>query len=254
MHWGEDNEILDFAPNAAYSIYNWELFFHNPLYVAGLLSQNLQFEDAMKWYHYIFDPTKQGSDPAPQRFWIPKPLHNLTSTAVQAQRINNLLALVNQGDPDAIAQVRRWRDDPFNPYLLADMRPVAYMKNVVMAYLDNIMAWADNLFATDSREALSEATLLYVIASEILGPEPSAIRPPQHAAWVDKLLLMQILAGNLTNPSVEYSLDIPSLDQAKRVLRRTGEFVGLVDKDGIFVNVINRGALLEKLAAMTGKL
>jgi len=181
VHWGEDNEILDFAPNAAYSIYNWELFFHNPLYVAGLLSQNLQFEDAMKWYHYIFDPTKQGSDPAPQRFWIPKPLHNLTSTAVQAQRINNLLALVNQGDPDAIAQVRRWRDDPFNPYLLADMRPVAYMKNVVMAYLDNIMAWADNLFATDSREALSEATLLYVIASEILGPEPSAIRPPQHA-------------------------------------------------------------------------
>jgi len=76
----------------------------------------------------------------------------------------------------------------------------------------------------------------------------------EHAAWVDKLLLMQILAGNLTNPSVEYSLDIPSLDQAKRVLRRTGEFVGLVDKDGIFVNVINRGALLEKLAAMTGKL
>lgn len=181
VSWGEDNEILDFSPDAAYSVYNWELFFHNPLYIAGLLSQNQQFEDATKWFHYIFDPTRQGVDPAPQRFWIPKPLHDLTSTAVLQQRINNLLQLVNQGDPNAVAQVKRWRDDPFNPFLLADLRPVAYMKNVVMQYLDNLIAWADNLFATDSREALSEATLLYVIAAEILGPQPSAITPPQHA-------------------------------------------------------------------------
>ena len=45
-----------------------------------------------------------------------------------------------------------------------------------MSYLDNLIAWADNLFSTDSREALSEATLLYVIASEILGPQPPPIR------------------------------------------------------------------------------
>ena len=179
--WGEDNEILDFEADAAYSVYNWELFFHNPLYIAGLLSQNQQFEDATKWFHYIFDPTRQGTDPAPQRFWIPKPLHDLTSAAILAERINNLLVLVNQGDPTALGQVKKWRDDPFNPYLLADLRPVAYMKNVVMAYLDNLIAWADNLFATDSREALSEATLLYVIAAEILGPQPQVVTPPTHA-------------------------------------------------------------------------
>ena len=181
VSWGEDNEILDFSPEAAYSTYNWEVFFHIPLYIAGLLSQNQQFEDAMKWFHYIFDPTRQGTDPAPQRFWIPKPLHDLTSTAILQQRINNLLLLVNQGDPAAVAQVKRWSDDPFNPFLLADLRPVAYMKTVVMQYLDNLIAWADNLFASDSREALSEATLLYVIAAEILGPQPSAITPPKHA-------------------------------------------------------------------------
>ena len=181
VSWGENNEILDFSPDAAYSVYNWELFFHVPLYVAGLLSQNQQFEDAMKWFHYIFDPTRQGTDPTPQRFWIPKPLHDLTSAAILQQRINNLLLLVNQGDPGAVGQVRRWRDDPFNPFALADLRPVAYMKSVVMQYLDNLIAWADNLFATDSREALSEATLLYVIAAEILGPQPTAIMPPKHA-------------------------------------------------------------------------
>src|SRR5207247_2205926 len=30
------------------------------------------------------------------------------------------------------------------------------------------------------REALNEATLLYVIAAEILGPQPVAVTPPQH--------------------------------------------------------------------------
>lgn len=76
----------------------------------------------------------------------------------------------------------------------------------------------------------------------------------EHASWVDSTLLAQILETNLINSSVEYSLDVSSLDQAKRVLRRNGEFVGRVDKEGIFVNVINRGALVEKLAIMTGKL
>jgi hypothetical protein len=181
VSWGEDNEILDFSSSAAYSVYNWELFVHVPLYVAQLLSQNHQFEDAQAWFHYIFDPTRQSADPAPKRFWIPKPLYNLTSADILKERINNLLQLVNQGDPDAVNQVMRWSNDPFNPFLLADLRPVAYMKAVVMAYLDNLIAWADNLFATDSREALSEATLLYVIAAEALGPQPAAITPPQHA-------------------------------------------------------------------------
>ena len=55
------------------------------------------------------------------------------------------------------------------------------MKSTVMSYLDNLIAWGDNLFSTESREALSEATLLYVIASEILGHSPGAVTPPQHA-------------------------------------------------------------------------
>ncbi len=173
----DDNEIIDFSAEAPCSVYNWELFFHIPLYISELLCQNQQFEDAMKWFHYIFNPSRHGS--GQQRFWVTKPLHNLTS--VMEESINNLLKMVNQGDPAIAKQVELWRDDPFNPFLIADMRPAAYMKSVVMKYLDNLIAFADNLFATDSREALSEATLLYVIASEVLGPKPSAVTPPKHA-------------------------------------------------------------------------
>jgi hypothetical protein len=177
----QDREFLDFNYNSAFSTYNWELFFHIPLYMAEMLSQNQQFEDALEWFHYIFDPTRPGTDPAPTRFWIPKPFYSLTSAQILAQQIDNLLVAINQGDPNAIHQVEAWQNDPFNPFLLADLRPVAYMKRTVMSYLDNLIAWADNLFATESREALSEATLLYVVASEILGPKPVAVTPPQHA-------------------------------------------------------------------------
>jgi hypothetical protein len=178
----QDRQFLDFSYRAAFSVYNWELFYHIPLYIAQLLSQNQQFEDARTWFHYIFNPTRQGSDPVPQRFWIPKPLHNLTSTQILQQQINNLLLAVNQGDAAAVLEVENWRKNAFNPFLLADLRNgVPYMKSTVMSYLDNLVAWGDNLFSSESREALSEATLLYVIASEILGPQPVAVTPPQHA-------------------------------------------------------------------------
>ena len=57
VSWGENNEIIDFARDAAYSVYNWELFYHVPLFIAERLSQNQQFEDAVTWFQYIFNPT-----------------------------------------------------------------------------------------------------------------------------------------------------------------------------------------------------
>ena len=58
------------------------------------------------------------------------------------------------------------------------MRPEAYMKSIVMAYLDNLIAWGDQLFRQDTRESVNEATQLYLLASEILGERPKEI--PAH--------------------------------------------------------------------------
>ena len=114
------------------------------MYIADLLSQNLQFEDAVKWYQYIFNPTLQGNDPIPQRYWVPKPLARLTSAQVVQQNINQLLSNIDQGDQDALNELTIWSKNPFNPYVIADLRPVAYMKRTVMSYLDNLIAWADS--------------------------------------------------------------------------------------------------------------
>lgn len=84
---------------------------------------------------------------------------------------------LNNGDADLENQVDQWRKDPFNPHLIARMRVKAYMKNVVMRYLDNLLAWGDHLFHQDTLETLGEATQVYILAANILGQRPPKIAP-----------------------------------------------------------------------------
>ena len=112
---GQDRQYLDFSAGAAFGVYNWELFYHVPLYIAQLLSQNQQFADAKTWFEYIFNPTRQSTDPVPQRYWIPKPLHNLTSAQAQQENIANLLEAVNQGDPACGEHGRGLAQRPVQP-------------------------------------------------------------------------------------------------------------------------------------------
>src|SRR5207302_7127095 len=74
-------------------------------------------------------------------------------------------------------QVFDWRTNPFEPHRIANYRTVAYQKTVVMKYLDNLVAWGDYLFRPESMESTNEATQLYILAAEILGPRPKIIPP-----------------------------------------------------------------------------
>lgn len=161
-------DIIDFDRRGAYASYNWEAFFHAPFLVACKLSQNQRFEEAMRWFHRIFDPTNTEALGTPQRFWITKPFYEQNSDEYRTQRIENLLRAIDEN----LDQVAAWRNDPFNPHRIARQRPVAYQKAVVMKYLDNLIAWGDQLFRRDTIESINEASLLYALAYEILGPRP----------------------------------------------------------------------------------
>src|SRR3954451_5991227 len=168
---------IDVSDDGAYSIYNWELFFHAPLLIAVHLSKNQRFEDAQKWFHYIFDPTSTDSDvDPPQRFW--KFLRFRQETTPQF--INDILEeLSKTGDSELKTRTQKaiqaWRDKPFQPHVVARGRYLAYQMNVVMKYLDNLIAWGDSLFRQDTIETLNEATQIYVMAANLLGPKPQKI-------------------------------------------------------------------------------
>jgi Tc toxin complex TcA C-terminal TcB-binding domain/Neuraminidase-like domain/Salmonella virulence plasmid 28.1kDa A protein len=172
-------EDVDFSYSGAYSSYNWELFFHVPLLIADRLSKNQRFEDAQKWFHYIFDPTDTSGYSAPQKFWRTKRFFQTTTAQYRNEQIQQMLQRLAAGNPDPETddQIKQWRQHPFNPHLIARLRTTAYQKSTVMKYLDNLIAWGDQLFSRDTIETINEATQLYILAADILGRRPENIKP-----------------------------------------------------------------------------
>ncbi|MEO8023312.1 neuraminidase-like domain-containing protein [Polaromonas sp.] len=176
---------FDFSATGAYGLYNWEVFFHIPLLLADRLSKNRRFEDAQQWFHAIFDPTDVSPHPAPQKFWRVKPLFREAEYWASRGTIESLEAMMRRlsdGADDLEAQVAAWRNDPFNPHLVARLRLVSYMKTVVQKYTENLTAWADSLFRRDTMESINEATQLYVLGNEILGTAPVVLPPVRREA------------------------------------------------------------------------
>ena len=166
---------LDFSYDGAYSIYNWEMFFHAPLLIAVHLSQNQKFQDAQNWFHYIFNPTDNSLGPTPERFWKVQPFQY-----TDVQMIQDILVNLSTGqDPPLQAQtiqsITNWKQNPFQPWAVAKYRPTAYMLKTVMAYLDNLIAWGDSLFRQYTIETINEATQIYIMAANILGAKPQAV-------------------------------------------------------------------------------
>jgi Tc toxin complex TcA C-terminal TcB-binding domain len=172
-------EEIDESDDGPYSIYNWELFFHAPLTIAVHLSKNQKFDQAQKWFHFIFDPTSnEDTIPSPQRFWKFLRFRNETKTDF----IQEMLTQLAKGDDNELKlrmekAIQAWRDKPFQPHVIARTRYLAYQLNVVMKYLDNLIAWGDSLFRQDTIETLNEATQVYVLAANILGPKPQKVPP-----------------------------------------------------------------------------
>src|SRR5215204_70222 len=178
---------LDFSSGGAYSVYNWELFFHVPITIAIHLSKNQRFAEAQRWFHFLFDPTDDSEGPTPERFWKVCPFQ--TTDVKKAEEI--LVNLATNADPtlrdETVRSIEAWKDNPFRPHMIARFRQQAYMYKTVMAYLDNLIAWGDSLFRQDTGEAIDEATMLYVLAANILGPRPQpvpkkgSVRPQTYA-------------------------------------------------------------------------
>ncbi|GAA3788751.1 hypothetical protein ACFS5L_15930 [Streptomyces phyllanthi] len=174
---------IDVRPGGSYANYNWELLFHVPLSIAVHLSNNQRFAEAQRWFHYIFDPTSTDTSvQGPARYWKFLAFRGQAET----QNIIQVVTLLSTPDDklqpgDIIAKntllqgygaIRRF---PFEPHRVAATRPVAYQYQVVMKYLDNLIAWGDSMFREDTAESVNEATQRYVLAANILGPRPEQL-------------------------------------------------------------------------------
>lgn len=155
-----------FDKNAGLAAYFREIHFHIPFLVADHLNSRQKFSDARYWYDFVFNPTanNEAGDPEATRPW-----RYLEFRSAQTDDFHK-----NLTDPAALLA---YQEDPFNPHAIARLRPSAYKKAVVMKYIDNLLDWGDDLFSQFTTESVNESMMLYVMASEILGPRPITVGP-----------------------------------------------------------------------------
>ena len=158
-----ESDRLDFR--GAMGEYFQEVFFQIPFLIADALHSSQRFEAAARWLQYIFNPTAPPlENPVHEndRYWNYLPFRTQTPDSLEA-------------DLTDAAQIDAFNEDPFDPDAIARLRTTAYQKAVVLHYIDNLFDWADFLFAQDTRESINEATNLYIIASNLLGPRPMPV-------------------------------------------------------------------------------
>ena len=169
---GVPAEMVEFGHNDVFASENWETFFHGPLELADLLTRHNRFADAQRWLHTIYNPlTASASAAQPWEAWQFLPF---STAAKLPPRTAADILITNASDRETQLE---WQRNPFSPYAVARLRTSAFMKTVVMRYLDNLIAWGDQLFRQDTIESINEATQLYLLAQAILGPPPPIVPP-----------------------------------------------------------------------------
>lgn len=238
--------MVDFVWGGANAMYNWELFFYVPMLIAEKMIAEQSYEEALLWLQLVFDPRENYSAyertkhfihllPKGARYWKFLPFF---ANKDADKSILQMLGMPTKRDklPDRTALsslADKWKNDPFNPHLIARYRNVAYQKYVVMKYLDTLIGWGDREFAKDTTESVNLAIQFYVLAAELLGPKsPEAPEPDAASPLTAKELLSR--TDDLGNAFIEYenaalvgkgratALSIRSMDARTR---RTGNIV-----------------------------
>ncbi|KAM6504796.1 hypothetical protein FSOLCH5_015286 [Fusarium solani] len=167
-----------------YTNYNWELGFYGPMHVAEVLSKSQQFDQALAMMHQVFNPYADGDDIRRVWQWYPFKVSNPHHV---------LEALLNQLKPrQPDVNITQWRDHPFQPFVIARGRIVAFMKWTVMLYLKTLIAYGDMYFRRRALEDIPLAIQLYVLASHMFGPQGETIpkrgkkKPQTYFSLLDK--------------------------------------------------------------------
>lgn len=174
-YWPMDS--IDFH-NSPMSKYYWEIFFYMPYLIAKSLQTAQQNSAAKAWYEYIFNPTINltnddifGDEYKNDKFWRFVGLRSSQNPTLKNELSKPWSEEIKDDTQNPI-QLYAYHNDPFEPHLLAQARPIAYQKNIVMNYIDNLMTWGDKLFREYTVESIVEASMHYITAYDLLGEEP----------------------------------------------------------------------------------
>jgi hypothetical protein len=146
-----------------------EVFFHLPMLIAEILNGEGKFAEADRFLRYIMDPTAKLSldGIAPEEHEQERRDRVWQYVEFRRQRLGTVWDRLNNQEA-----VELYRRDPFNPHAIARLDLGIYKRSVEAKFVVNLLDWGDDLFARDTTESINEATMLYVMAADLLGERP----------------------------------------------------------------------------------
>ncbi len=191
-----------------YGQYYWEMFFHIPFLIANHFNANQKYKEAKWWYERIFNPT---ADEKPDL----KPSdHNWQFAEFRGLDAEKLKEILTDSKT-----IEVYKEDPFDPHAIAQLRISAYQKAIVMKYIDNLLDWGDALFTQDTRESINEAEMLYQFASDILGRRP--VKMGKCKSPGDKVLTYKEIAEAIDDGS-EFLITLENYHWTQTQIYRAG--------------------------------
>ena len=114
----------------------------------------------------------------------------------------------------------------------------------MLKYVDNLIKWGDNLFCQLTRESLTQAAQLYMLADKLLGPKPRVIPVPaepvvqSYNSLVDKIDLFSNALTDLENlvPVVSTPPTLPGTSNRRPqppASAMRGLYLGIPANDGM---------------------
>lgn len=191
------------AFNGPYGIYLWEIFFHIPFLVAVRFLNEQRYEYGEKWLKFIFNSTGYRDEDG-----------NLLTDQSRQPRYWNVIPL---------QESNQWNDTlsmaTTNPDEIAMADPIHYKLAVFLCTLDYFMRRGDDLYRQLERDTLTEAKMLYVQASHLLGTQPEI---PINNNWTNPILSSFSSENNskTAQPTSAQSTEGKSTSKAFKALRQ----------------------------------
>lgn len=164
------DEPMDFS--GANALYFWELFYYLPMLVAQRLLQEQQFDQATRWFNFVFNP--MGYNKERTIFWNTRPLEEDT-------RWNEIP--LDSTDPDAVAQ-----SDPMH-----------YKVATLIRRIELYIARGDQAYRRLERDSMNEAKMWYLQALGLMGSETLSKAAP----WSEQTLSAALASLNAKSYALE---------------------------------------------------
>ncbi|KAL7928243.1 putative toxin subunit [Trichoderma chlorosporum] len=190
-----------------YALYNWELGAHTVMLLMERLQATGQYDLAISMAHFVFDPTIDGT--SLDRCWLFPPFKELANGRIDSvEDILKRLKPSSGSENRMTTSILEWRKNPFNPHIVARRRPLAFMRRIIMKYIEILIASGDVYFRQNTLEALPLAIQRYAEASHVFGSAP--IQVPRLTKPVSKSYAdLEKDFNDFSNAACDMEIDFP---------------------------------------------